>query len=490
MKLHALDALFLFLFFLVAPGTTADLNSDRQALLNFAASVPHGRKLNWRNRSSVCNSWIGVDCNTDGSRVNSLRLPGFGLYGPIPANTLGNLDALTTLSLRSNFLTGNLPSDILSLPSLSYIYLQQNNFSGTIPSSLSPQFISIDLSFNSLTGSIPSSIQNLTNLTGLNVQNNSLTGSVPDLRLPRLNHLNVSNNHLNGSIPSSLTKFPISSFEGNSLLCGPPLNRCLSISPSPSPSPAPTPVLPPSPFPVLLSPPPSSTYLPPPQTIPQQQESKNNLSKGAIIAIAVGGSSVLFLSLLALFLCCIKKKGGERGSVLKGKAFGGGRTEQPKEEFGSGVQAAEKNKLVFFDGLSHNFDLEDLLRASAEVLGKGSYGTTYKAILEDGTIVVVKRLKEVVVGKREFEQQMEVVGRVGQHSNVLPLRAYYFSKDEKLLVYDCLPFGSLSTVLHGRSSAFPFFNSAVPKLFVKRYELVYENLPNVYRKQGVGKNNT
>jgi hypothetical protein len=34
---------------------------------------------------------------------------------------------------------------------------------------------------------------------------------------------------------------------------------------------------------------------------------------------------------------------------------------------------------------------------------------------------------------------MEIVGRVGQHPNVLPLQAYYYSKDEKLLVYDYVP---------------------------------------------------
>ena len=105
--------------------------------------------------------------------------------------------------------------------------------------------------------------------------------------------------------------------------------------------------------------------------------------------------------------------------------------------------------MVFFEGSSYNFDLEDLLRASAEVLGKGSYGTAYKAILEESMTVVVKRLKEVVVGKKDFEQQMEIMGRVGQHTNVVPLRAYYYSKDEKLLVYDYVPGGNLHTLLHG-----------------------------------------
>lgn len=166
---------------------------------------------------------------------------------------------------------------------------------------------------------------------------------------------------------------------------------------------------------------------------------------------------MIFLLALIVLCCCLKKKDNGTNRVSKGKAVGGGRSEKPKEEFGSGVQEPEKNKLVFFEGCSYNFDLEDLLRASAEVLGKGSYGTAYKAILEESTTVVVKRLKEVVVGKRDFEQQMETVGRVGQHPNIAPLRAYYYSKDEKLLVYDYYPTGSLSALLHGTVS--PLFHS-------------------------------
>jgi hypothetical protein len=100
-------------------------------------------------------------------------------------------------------------------------------------------------------------------------------------------------------------------------------------------------------------------------------------------------------------------------------------------------------------GAGYSFDLEDLLRASAEVLGKGSVGTSYKAVLEEGTTVVVKRLKDVAVARREFDAHMEALGRV-EHRNVLPVRAYYFSKDEKLLVYDYLPNGSLSAMLHGQ----------------------------------------
>lgn len=428
MKFSSTEVLPFLILLVLLPLGIADLNSDKQALLNFAASVPHRRNLSWNPASPVCTSWLGVTCTPDGTRVFTLRLPGVGLVGTIPKNTLGKLDALRILSLRSNLLSGALPSDITSLTSLHYIYLQHNNLSGDIPASFSPKLNILDLSFNSFTGNIPRTLQNLTQLTRLSLQNNTLSGPIPDLNQPGLKHLNLSFNNLNGSIPTSLKKFSNSSFLGNSLLCGAPLKPCSIVIPPPPP------------------------FSAPPPGVPQKRSSKKKLTLGAIIAIAAGGFVLLFVLALIIVVCCLKKKDNGASSVLKGKAPSVGRSEKPREEFGSGVQEPEKNKLVFFEGCSYNFDLEDLLRASAEVLGKGSYGTTYKAVLEEATTVVVKRLKEVVIGKREFEQQMETVGRVGQHPNVVPLRAYYYSKDEKLLVYDYIPGGSLSALLHGMHS--------------------------------------
>ena len=432
----------------------ADLDADKQALLDFAAAVPHHRKLNWNSSTPVCTSWVGINCTADGTRVRALRLPGIGLTGSIPATTLGKLDALEALSLRSNLLNGKLPSDIPSLPSLQLLFLQHNNFSGDIPASFSPHLTVLDLSSNSFTGSIPLTIWNLTQLTGLNLQNNSLSGAIPDVNPQKLKHLNLSYNNLNGSIPSFLQRFPNSSFVGNSLLCGPPLNNCSLVPLSP---PAPS--------------------FPSPPIVPQKVGSKKKLGLGIIIAIAVGGAVVLFLVVLIIFLCCLRKKDGEGRGVAKGKASIGGRGEKPKEEFGSGVQEPDKNKLVFFEGCSYNFDLEDLLRASAEVLGKGSFGTAYKAVLEESTTVVVKRLKEVVVGKRDFEQQMEIIGRIGQHPNVVPLRAYYYSKDEKLLVCDYFSGGSLSALLHGMHLllSFPLLSSIVSQTLKLKETLNYQS---------------
>ncbi|KAL7584057.1 probable inactive receptor kinase At5g58300 [Lactuca sativa] len=396
--------------------TIADLSSDTEALLKFASSVPHLRKLNWNSTLPICSSWFGVKCNDAGTRVTAVHLPGVGLYGRIPPNTIGKLDALKILSLRSNFLTGNLPSDIPSIPSLQSLYLQHNNFSGNIPLPLSPKITVLDLSFNSFSGNIPAAIKNLTRLTSLNLQFNSFSGAVPELNLTRLRLLNVSYNTLTGSIPESLQKFPVSAFEGNSFLCGQPLSLCSSSSSSPISLPSPA--------------------------------KHKKLSTGAIIGIAIGGLFVLIL-LAIFFVCCLKKKNDEDSvRSLKVKAVTAGKNEK-SDDFGSGVQAAEKNKLVFLDGSGYNFDLEDLLRASAEVLGKGSYGTAYKAILDEETTVVVKRIREIGVAKKEFEQHMEFVGRIGKHPNIVPVCAYYFSKDEKLLVYEYMYSGSLSSLLHG-----------------------------------------
>jgi hypothetical protein len=414
---------FLFIILILFPLVTADLNSDKQALLDFVSSVPHRRNLKWDLATSICTSWIGITCNPNQTRVVSVRLPGVGLVGNIPSDTLGKIDSLKTLSLRSNLLSGSLPPDITSLPSLQYLFLQHNNLSGELPTSLSSQLNALVLSYNSFKGRIPKTLQNLTQLTRLSLENNSLSGPIPDFHV-NLKHLNLSYNHFNGSIPSSLHNFSSSSFEGNSLLCGLPLKPCSGVPPSSAP----------------------------PALAPVKHRSKNKLSKGAIIAIAVGGAVLLFFVALVIVLCCLKKKDNGTSREVKAKGpigGGGGRTEKPKEEFGSGVQESEKNKLVFFEGCSYNFDLEDLLRASAEVLGKGSYGTAYKAILEEAMTVVVKRLKEVVVGKREFEQHMEIIGSIGSHPNVVPLRAYYYSKDEKLLVCDYYPNGNLSILLHG-----------------------------------------
>lgn len=97
------------------------------------------------------------------------------------------------------------------------------------------------------------------------------------------------------------------------------------------------------------------------------------------------------------------------------------------------------------------FDLDELLRASAEVMGRGQLGTTYKTTLESGSIVVVKRLiREINDGlsKKDFVQHMQVLAKLN-HENVTQIIAFYFSTDEKILIFDHVPHGNLFQLLHG-----------------------------------------
>ncbi|XP_057816284.2 probable inactive receptor kinase At2g26730 [Cryptomeria japonica] len=408
---------------------------DKQALLDFLNKVPHGRKLNWQANSSACNNWVGIACNSNQDRILAVRLPGVGLYGEIPSGTLGKLTELRVLSLRANRLSGSLPPDFANLKQLSFVYLQGNNLSGPLPRALT-SLVSLqvlDLSFNRFSGVIPISFNRLTQLTVLYLQNNSLTGTIANLSLPAIATISVANNHLNGSIPKSLQNFPKSSFQGNDNLCGTPLAQCLPLFPSPTP---------PSESPALS-----------PHVNPTNRKSKK-ITTGALVAIAIAGSSLVFVICVALLLCLLRKQ--RSGSSNKGqkdeRSVEKASSSKDKDDYMVSAQEAERNKLVFFEGCIYTFDLEDLLRASAEVLGKGSVGTTYKAVMEDGTTVVVKRLKDVVTGRREFEQQMQMVGRV-RHRNLVALRAFYYSKDEKLIVYDYMPAGSLSALLHGGRGA-------------------------------------
>ncbi|ESQ46774.1 hypothetical protein EUTSA_v10028151mg [Eutrema salsugineum] len=147
-----------------------------------------------------------------------------------------------------------------------------------------------------------------------------------------------------------------------------------------------------------------------------------------------------------MMACCLRKKRRVKAR-LSWKS-------KKKDSSPSGNWAAEddddQGKIVFFGGSNYTFDLDDLLASSAEMLGKGASGSTYKVAVEDTTTVVVKRLEEVVVGRREFEQTMEIVGRI-RHDNVAELKAYYYSKNDKLAVYSYYSEGNLFEMLYGEN---------------------------------------
>ncbi|XP_073141917.1 probable inactive receptor kinase At3g08680 isoform X2 [Henckelia pumila] len=106
-------------------------------------------------------------------------------------------------------------------------------------------------------------------------------------------------------------------------------------------------------------------------------------------------------------------------------------------------------KLIFISDFSLDFVLEDVLRASSKLLGRGTFGSVYAASMDNGISIAVKRLKLLSILEQDFKKHMEIVGEI-RHENVVPLRAYLSSKDEKLMLYDYYYKGSVSALLHDR----------------------------------------
>ncbi|XP_052171890.1 probably inactive leucine-rich repeat receptor-like protein kinase IMK2 [Diospyros lotus] len=355
--------------------------------------------------------------------------------GAIP-NELGNLSKLQLLDLSDNSIDGGFPASLSNLHSLVSLSLADNRGLGNqIPDAINRlQNLSVlNLKNNHFNGHVPATIGNISSITQLDLSSNNFTGKIPTTleNLPSLSYFNVSYNNLSGSVPPLLSKrFNSSSFVGNLQLCGYDSSTACPSAP---------PQIPPSPSPE------SST----------STHHHRKLSTKDIILIAAGALLLVLLLLCCILLCSLIRK-RTATKAKKGKASGqaadaaGGEKPAPAvgAESESGGEAG--GKLVHFDG-PFVFTADDLLCATAEIMGKSTYGTVYKAILEDGNEVAVKRLREKVAkGQKEFESEAVSLGKI-RHPNILALRAYYLGpKGEKLLVYDYMPNGSLASFLHAR----------------------------------------
>ncbi|XP_049404990.1 protein NSP-INTERACTING KINASE 3-like isoform X7 [Solanum stenotomum] len=281
----------------------------------------------------------------------------------------------------------------------------------------------------SLAGTLSPGIGNLTNLQYVLLQNNAISGHIPDVigKLQKLQTLDLSNNKFEGEIPTSfedlknlnyldvsynnlsgtLPKISARAFKvlGNPLICGQGSeNNCSAVYPEPLSF--------------------------PPDSLADQSGAARKSRRVVVAFVASFGAAFLVIIALALLLWWRYRN----------------------------------NQQIFFDVNDHcypevclghlkRYTLKELRTAtdhfsSKRILGKGGFGVVYKASLNNGTVVAVKRLNDynAVGGENQFQTEVELIS-LAVHRNLLHLLGFCSTESERLLVYPYMPNGSVASRL-------------------------------------------
>jgi hypothetical protein len=262
---------------------------------------------------------------------------------------------------------------------------------------------------------------------------------------------NVSNNMLEGEIPPNLAIFNYSSFDGNDHLCGDRFGRgCENTMQTSSESP-------------------TGVGLDADMMVSKDRgHNSNNVIKTVAGAVTL---AVLLLSITALIIFRMRRRDKDF-DVIENSSNGNAAaaalevqvslSNRPKgvdatKKMGSSRKGSNNGRggvgeLVIVNNEKGVFGLPDLMKASAEVLGNGGMGSLYKAQMANGAMVVVKRTREMnTLSKDQFDAEIRKLGRL-HHTNILTPLAFLYRPDEKLLVYEYMPKGSLLYLLHGKIS--------------------------------------
>ncbi|XP_039013031.1 probable LRR receptor-like serine/threonine-protein kinase At3g47570 [Hibiscus syriacus] len=415
--------------------------------------------------------------------------------GTLPRE-ISNLVNVTLFAFEHNSLTGNIPSSIGTLPNLQYIFLQENRFSGKIPESLGnlTYLAEVHLSNNLLEGTIPSSFGNCQRLQLLDLSVNLLNGTIPPdiFRIPSFGKvLNLSFNSLTGSVPSdigSLNMIQAIDFSSNRLSGGIPftIGDCSSL--------------------MYLDMSRNSFQ----GTIPNSLDklrgieyidiSSNNLTGN----IPASLESLRFLQVLNLSRNQLSGEVPTAGifgnltvvSVSENLKLCGGvpdlelpKCDSPREKSSglrlrivliatfASIAFILASVLVFWlvsrkkdlgvhqvkeeaDSLEiypmyrqHDLKLATRNFSSECLIGEGSFGSVYKGVLNDGSVVAIKVFKMGQHGaSKSFLAECEALRRI-RHRNLVKIISVCSAGDFKALVLKFMPNGNLEQLLHPRSEA-------------------------------------
>ncbi|KAL8189533.1 hypothetical protein R6Q57_029099 [Mikania cordata] len=385
-------------------------NPEVEALISIRKSLndPHSALSNWDEDSVDPCSWAMITCSPD-NLVTGLGAPSQGLSGTL-SGVIANLTNLRQVLLQNNKISGQIPAGIGHLPMLQTLDLSNNKFAGHVPDSLSL----------------------LNGLQYLRLNNNSLYGAIPLslASVPQLALLDLSNNNLSGPVP----KFAARTFNivGNAMICGSHANEgCYGLT-----------------LPVPLSfelNSPSGCYGPMNNLIlSPNQVSLSKIckflgkGKSKRVAIALGISlGCLALLVASLGVLLWKRIRNQKQSILDVNDV------LPEE----GLMALGNLRSFTFKELEYTTDNF----SSKNILGAGGFGNVYKGKLVDGTMVAVKRLKDIngTAGESQFRTELELIS-LAVHRNLLRLIGYCATPVERLLVYPFMSNGSVASRLKGK----------------------------------------
>ncbi|KAG2292650.1 hypothetical protein Bca52824_039319 [Brassica carinata] len=195
--------------------------------INFiSGSIPHGIANLVPANASFLPRWENFQ-NSEKScsiQINSLEIPSSlgnitwltylylinnSFVGSIPSS-LGRCNHLLDLNLGTNKLNGSIPHELMELPSLIILNVSFNSLVGPLREDVGNLkfLLGLDVSYNKLSGQIPPTLGNCLSLEYLWLQGNAFVGPIPDIRrLTGLRFLDLSKNNLSGPIPEYLANF-------------------------------------------------------------------------------------------------------------------------------------------------------------------------------------------------------------------------------------------------------------------------------------------
>ncbi|EOY17803.1 Malectin/receptor protein kinase family protein [Theobroma cacao] len=125
-----------------------------------------------------------------------------------------------------------------------------------------------------------------------------------------------------------------------------------------------------------------------------------------------------------------------------------------KSEKSKGKHARIQYPVALPEEICHQFSLPEIRAATNNfhpdlVIGEGAFGNVYKGIVDDRTMVAVKRLRrDEVEGVKEFQTEVQLLCQL-RHQHLVSLIGYCNDKDEKIVVCELMKNGSLRDHLHG-----------------------------------------